>query len=215
MGKGIETGTANSASTDLPQRFANGHGRRQRDIEATAATLHRDQQPCIGTVADMVRDARRFTTEEQNVAIDIVEIAIGQGGVGRKQQQPALLVQAPFLEAVEVDMPGKGRHFEIVHAGALQVAVGEVEAGRLDDVDGDAEASGHAQDGAGISGNIGLVERDADVGLQVHHLPICGRRATAAAERRKSRLSPVANRDAQVYSRRCVNSNRWRGQWIS
>ena len=58
-------------------------------------------------------------------------------------------------------MAGEGRHFEIVHAGAPEVAVGDVEAGGLDDVDGDAEAGGHAQDSAGVAGDVGLVERDA------------------------------------------------------
>ena len=50
----------------------------------------------------------------------------------------------------------------------LSVAVGQVEAGRLDDVDGDAEAGSHAQDRSGVAGDVGLVEGDAQV--QFHGL---------------------------------------------
>ena len=44
----------------------------------------------------------------------------------------------------------------------FSAAVGEIEAGRFDDVDGEAEARGHAQDCAGVAGDVGLVERDAE-----------------------------------------------------
>ena len=52
----------------------------------------------------------------------------------------------------------------------FSVAVGQVEAGRLDDVDGEAEAGGHAQDRAGVAGDVGLVERDAQANFTAHWL---------------------------------------------
>ena len=50
---------------------------------------------------------------------------------------------------------------EVVEAGAAEVAVGDVEAGRLDDVDRNAEAGGEAQERAGVLRDVGLVEGEA------------------------------------------------------
>src|SRR5687768_7264118 len=149
-------------STKLAHGLAGGHGRGKRDVEAAAAALHRDEQPRVGPVLNTVRHAGRFTAEEKYVPIRIGEVRVGQGGFGREEEQPASLALPPILEAVEVDMPGQGRHFEIVHAGTPEVAVGDVETGGLDDVDGDTEAGGHAQDGAGVAGDIRLVKGDAE-----------------------------------------------------
>jgi hypothetical protein len=44
--------------------------------------------------------------------------------------------------------------------------VGDVEGGGLDDVDGDAEASGEPEDRSGVTGDVGLEERDAESGRQ-------------------------------------------------
>ena len=147
---------------DLPHHFSNGHGGGKRDVEAAAAASHRDEKPRVRRVLDMVWHAGRFTAEEKYIPIRIDEVGVGQGGSGREEEQPASLASPPLLEAVEVDMPVQGRHFEIIHAGAPEIAVGEVEAGGLDDVDCEAEAGGHAQDGAGIAGDVGLVKRDAE-----------------------------------------------------
>ena len=51
-------------------------------------------------------------------------------------------------------------HFEIVHAGTFQGAVGEVEAGGLDDMHRRAETRGQPQDRAGIARHVRLVESD-------------------------------------------------------
>ena len=51
---------------------------------------------------------------------------------------------------------------EIVHPGPPQRAVGHVEAGRSDDMDGDAEAGGEPENVAGILRNVGLVEGERD-----------------------------------------------------
>ena len=56
------------------------------------------------------------------------------------------------------------RLFEIVHSGAAERAVGQVEACRLDHVDGKAQTGGQAQDRSGIAGNIRLVEGNSQVG---------------------------------------------------
>ena len=51
---------------------------------------------------------------------------------------------------------------EIVHAGAAKMAVGDREAGRLDDRRPDAETGAGAQHGAGVLRDVGLVEREAE-----------------------------------------------------
>jgi hypothetical protein len=61
--------------------------------------------------------------------------------------------------------------FEIIHASAFEIAVGHVEACRLDDVDMDAETRRHAQDRARIAGDVGLVERDAQLSSHRENTP--------------------------------------------
>ena len=51
---------------------------------------------------------------------------------------------------------------QIVHAGAAQSPVGQVEARRFDHMDFDAEAGAESQDGAGVLRNVGLVEGKRD-----------------------------------------------------
>ena len=153
---------------------------------------------------------------QDEVAVLEVEFGIGQGGFGRKKHQPAALRAPPFLEAREVEMAGERRHFEIVHAGAPQSAVREVEAGRLDDVDGQSQAGRHAQDRAGVAGDVGLVERDAERGRPGHaargqELPPCNTRI----DLRQNGIAPMAMPEEWVYRARLVNSNRRRGRWNS
>ena len=60
-------------------------------------------------------------------------------------------------------MPSHRGKFDVIHAGALERAVGKVEAGRCDDVDAQAEAGGGSDDGAGIAGNVRLEKGDAQL----------------------------------------------------
>ena len=201
--------------SDLPHGFAQSHRGRERDVEAPASAFHWNEKPGVGGGADMVRHARRFTAEEQDVAILEGEFRVGQGGAGREQDKPAVLAAPPLLEAVEINVAGKGRHFEIVHAGAPEIAVGEIESGRLDDVDRDAEAGGHAQDRAGVAGDVGLVQRDAKAAGQIHasnyELPLCHTRI----DLRQNHTTRVEPAGEWSYRARRVNSNQWRGQWNS
>ncbi len=197
---------------ELPRGFAGGHGDGQRNVETAAATLHRDQKPRVGPVVDMVRHAGRFTAEEKHVPIRIGEVRVGQGGFGREEHKPAALAAPPLLEAVEVDMPGERRHFEIVHAGPPEVAVGEVETGRLDDVDGDAEAGGEPQDGSRVAGNVGLVEGDAE-GRQGTDRDQSCTMATVVGRATAAGRSGVAFAAECDYSGAIVNSNQRRRIW--
>ena len=197
----------------LPDRLANRHRRGESDIEAAATARHRDQQFFICSVADMVRHARRFAAEQQDVALGEGEFRVRERRLGRKQNGPPALAAAPVLEAREVEVAGERRHFEIVHAGPLERAIGQVEAGGLDDVDGDTEASSHAQDRSCVAGDIGLVEGDAQV--QLHGLLNSGASATHCQDDTKIAFVAVAILREPVYTAAIFNANRRRRIWNS
>ena len=138
MGAGLEAHAHFVGETerlaDLPYRFAGGHGGGECDVEAAATAFHWNQKARVGVVVDVVRHAGEFAAEKQYVTVSVDEIRVRHRGLCRKQYEPAAFAEPPLLEAVEVDVAGEGRHFEIVHAGAPEVAVGDVEAGGLDDV---------------------------------------------------------------------------------
>ena len=200
---------------DLPQRFADSHRRAERDVQAPASALHRDQKPGLGKIMDMIGNASRFATEQKDITVHEAEIRVGKGATSREKDQSPVFAAPPSVEGLEVNMPGERGHLQIVHARAPEVAIGEIEAGRLDDIDGDAEAGGHAEDRAGVAGNVGLIERDADAGSHCHVLLICGSCATAATERRKSSEADLAISGEWLYRAAIVNSNRRRQRWTS
>ena len=51
---------------------------------------------------------------------------------------------------------------QIIHSGAFEVAVGEREAGRMDDVDRHAETGAETQDGAGVLRDVRLEKGAVD-----------------------------------------------------
>jgi hypothetical protein len=200
-------------SAKLAQRFAGHHGRGQRDVEAAAAALHRDHQPRVGDLVHIVGHAGRLTAEEQDIAVFEMELRVGQGRPGGQEHEPAAFGTPPLGEAREVDMPSKPRHFEIVHAGAPQIAIGDIEAGRFDNVDADAETGGHAQYGAGVAGDVGLVERDANAFGQLGASSDCGYPATVLPSTEKNRSAAVAISSECGYRAAIVNTNRRRQAW--
>lgn len=147
---------------ELAHDLAGRHGDGQREVEAAAAAGHRNCDTRIRQIVNMIRDACGFAAEQEYIAAGIGEVGVGVFCLGREQHKPALLDLPPVVEAVEVDVPGERGHLQIIHAGAPEVAVGEVEAGGLDDINGDAKARCHAQNRAGIAGDVGLVEGDAE-----------------------------------------------------
>jgi hypothetical protein len=57
-------------------------------------------------------------------------------------------------------MPRERNLVEVVHSGPAEGAVGDREAGRLDDMRRDAEAGGEAQNRAGVLRDVGLEQSD-------------------------------------------------------
>ena len=82
----------------LPQRLAQCHGRRHRDIERAQTRLDRDRQPRIGGGDDLVGYPGGFPPEQQDVVRPVAEIQIGTGAFGREQHQPETRLVTPFLE---------------------------------------------------------------------------------------------------------------------
>ena len=198
---------------ELAQRFPGHHRGGKRDVETATSAFHWNDEPGVGVVVDLIWDAGGFAAEEQDIAVGELELRVGQGRSGREQHKPAAFAPPPLLEAREVDVPGKLRHFEIVHAGAPEIAVGNIEAGGLDDVDGYTEAGGHAQYGAGVAGDVRLVERDADALAQYLASLNCCRMATVRWDLQKKRFTAVAILRECGYRAGIVNTNRRRQAW--
>ena len=195
----------------LPDRLAGHHGDGKRNVDAARARLHRDDQSRIRRLVDRIRHACGFTAEQKNVVGGEGEIRVGGRGSGRQQHQPPRFAFAPVLEGMPVDMPGKPRHFEIIHTGPFQRPVGKREAGRFDDVDAETEASGEAQDCPGVAGDIRLVERDAETAVHFRAFLIRGRSATGVSRFWKLLDWRVVIFCEVGYMAGIVNPNRWRG----
>lgn len=199
-------------SAHLADRFAGSHGRRKREIEAAGAGAHRDRKPRVGSIVHMVWHPGGFAPEEQDVVRREVKVGVGCRRLRAEKHQPAALPGPPRRETFPGNVTGQGGHLQIVHPRTFERSVGHVEAGRLDDVDGEVQACGHAQDGAGIAGNVWLIERNVQVvwgrGRQYRVLLNSSRNATVTPTRLRSVSFQLASREKEVYSAVIVNSNR-------
>ncbi|MNS94189.1 hypothetical protein D3C72_1284000 [compost metagenome] len=86
----------------------------------------------------MVRYACTFTAEKQDIIRAVSDVSIGQGGLGGGENEPAAGGCPPLLETVPADMARERRRCNIIHARPFQIAVGNIETGRLDDVHAEA-----------------------------------------------------------------------------
>ena len=195
----------------LAERFAGDHGDGQRDIDAARARPHRNGQSRLRRLVDLIRHAGGFAAEQENVPGRESKVGVGGRGLGGEQNKAARMRLSPLLEGVPVGMTGHSSHFEVIHAGPFQRTVGEREAGRFDDIDGEVEAGGEAQDRPGIAGNIRLVERDAETIVHFRILLISGRSATGISGFRRFLDWRLAIFCEVEYMPTIVNPNRRRG----
>lgn len=203
-------------ASNLPDGLADPHGDGQRQVEAAAAARHPDGQPRVGAVVDEIGHAGGLAAEQQDVAVAEPEIEIGTLRFGGEKHGPATFRAPPLLEMREIDMARQPRRFDIVHAGAAQRPVRNVEAGGFYDVHRDTETGAEPEDGAGVPGDVGLVERDAQVAWHVVALLVsCGSGTLRVTAGWKKRLRAVAFPSGIVYTAATVNSNRWRQRWSS
>ncbi len=159
--------------SQLPERLAGGHRRRHRKVEAARALFHGNGQPRIGGGVDGFRRTGRFPTEQKNVAIGIGKVRVTRLGPGGEQDKTPALALAPELERFPGRMAGERGALKIIHPRALQIPVGEIKAGRLDQIDREAEAGGETENGAGVSGNVWLVKRDTHAAVSLDMAECC------------------------------------------
>ena len=102
--------------------------------------------------------------DHQDVVRTEDEVEMASGGAGGEQHEAATLGAAGVVEGAPAGVTHQGGGVEVVHPGAAQVPVGDGESGGLDQIDGEAETGGGAQQSAGILRNVGLIEGEAQVG---------------------------------------------------
>ena len=129
-------------------------------IAAATATLSERRPGRIGTM-DLLRHAGRFAPEKNDVARAESEAGIGHRRFRRREHEAKAALGAKRLEGAPGRVARHVERVEVVESGAAEVAVGDVEPRRLDDVDRDAEARRQAQHGAGVLRDVGLVESKA------------------------------------------------------
>ena len=118
------------------------------------------------------RDAGTFAAEQQGISGFELERNIGSGCLGRCQHKAATGFISRRLKCFPIEMPRQRGLLNLVHAGSFECAVGQVKAGRLDDVHTKAETGGGSDDRTGVAGNVRLEEGDAKV--TEHEVAIAG-----------------------------------------
>lgn len=199
---------------DLPYSLPGRHGRRADGrVEAASRSL-RNNQPHIGAIMNRIGHSGGFAPEKENVVGQEGELRVRHRRLGGEQYQPPALPAAPGVERREIDMAGERGNLKIIHAGALEIAVGHVEAGGLDDVDPQSQARGHAQYRACIAGDIRLVERNAQQSIQDALLLLRCALATPSRDGLDQRQFRVEFFVGPEYTAAPFNANQRRGQWI-
>lgn len=159
--------------TGLSDRLSSRHRGADGKVQTAARDLA-DRDTMICGIMNSVRDTGRLASEQKDIVGPVRELEIGNLSLRAEQNKPPALGHAPCFKGSKIDMTGQGRKLEIVHARPLQIAVGDVEASRLDNVDAKAEARRHAQNGSRIASNVRLIERNAQIG--VRHDPVLSHR---------------------------------------
>jgi hypothetical protein len=202
-------------SSELPQRLASSHCDGQSQVEAAAAALHRNDETDVRRIMHAPRHASRFAAEKQDVILAEGKIRVGQGGLGREKDQASTFGAAPAIERRKLHMPAQDGDFQIIHAGAFQRTIGEIEARRLDDIDGKAQAGAKAKDRAGVARYVRLIKRDSDSRRQLITPSNCGRAATPSPGAGENFFWRMAFSGEWRYRARVVNSNRRRQAWVT
>src|SRR5690606_23333865 len=85
---------------------------------------------------------------------------IVRGSACREQREPESVLSPPRIEGSPRGVALDSHLVEIVHPCPAESAVGDREAGRLDQMGGDPQAGAEPENRSRILGNIGLVKRD-------------------------------------------------------
>ena len=103
-----------------------------------------------------------FAAEQNDVVLAEDEIRQAIAAMGGERHKPPAGGAAPGGEGRPVGVLDHGGARQVIQPGAFQVAVGEHEAARMDDVDRDAEAGAKPQDRAGVLRDVRLEKGAVD-----------------------------------------------------
>src|SRR5699024_5740226 len=112
-------------------------------------------------VEDVLGQTGRLRPEKQNIARLIADIAERLFSMSGEGIDLSALAQVG-KQRIEVGMDDHVRKIVIVEPRTAQVCVAEVEAERLDQVEGDPRARRQPDGIAGIGGDAGLIEDDVE-----------------------------------------------------
>lgn len=156
-------GLDSSGKPILAPRLIDGDRRRVCKVEGPDMRLHRDPHLCRNhlMVEDVLGQAGRLGAEEQDIARLIADIAERLFSMSGEGIDLSALTQVGE-QRIEVRVDDHVGKIVIVEPCAAQVRVAEVEAERLDQMEGDPRA-GRQPDGiAGVGGDAGLIEDDVE-----------------------------------------------------
>ncbi len=119
----------------LSQRFAEDHGSRDGNVERARARPHGHVDAGVGRLVHLGGNARRFPAEQEDVVAREGEIRIGEGAFRGRENEAMPTRRPPFLESPPRAVARDLDAVEVIEPGAAEIAVGDVEPGRLDDVD--------------------------------------------------------------------------------
>ena len=151
----------------LAERLAEHQAGGDGDVKRSQPFTHGDAKSQAGPGGDGVGHPGAFAPHYQDVAGGEFGLVHGACGLGSQQHQPANRFCAPGLERGKVVVLEEIGVLHIVQPAALHGTAAEGEAGRMDDVQPDAEAGAKPQHCASILGDVGLVERKLDGDLRL------------------------------------------------
>ena len=146
---------------NLPDYLSEDHGCRDGDVERAQARPHRNRHTGAGGAVHLIGNAGRFPAEQEDVVAGEGEGRVRKGAFGGGEDETMPVLRPPVLEGSPRTVAGDLDLVEVVEPGAAEVAVGDVEAGRLDDVDRHAEAGREAQHRARILRDVRLIKSEA------------------------------------------------------
>ncbi len=129
----------------LPDRLGERDAGRDADIERAQRRANRDSHPRVGARVHRLGHARQFAPDHQRVARLEAEIPEIDVAPRRQQHSRAPRARRQSSNAAKETCRCDADRVEIIHAGAAEAAVGEHEAGGLDDGGVGAETGAGAQ----------------------------------------------------------------------
>src|SRR5438105_1950560 len=159
-GVDLSIGLAGAGKSSLAPRLVDGDRDRVGNVEAAHRRLHRNAHPDIlrEVGEDRLWQPCRFAAEYKHVVIAKLAREKRSLTPGRQRIAPACAERGEARRPVGMD--GQPRVFVVVETGAFKLAIGQVEAERLDEVQFGAGIRGEADDITGVGRDFRLHQYD-------------------------------------------------------